>query len=183
MTLTLTPLTPQSLSITPDTDGDLEFDASGAAVVRVQVPVTSAQIQTLRASPVTIVPAPGVGKYVVVGPVTIAYKFGTVEYTPASSSRLVVTPTPLASFGGDWGWEFLATGLIDQEENMVAINPISINGQGWGDGDGAGAGLVLQGSVLENAAWVLTNDRDGEHTAGDGTLMVTALYWVANLPA
>jgi hypothetical protein len=138
----------------------------------IAVTVPAAAVLTLKASPVQLLAAPGVGS--MYGPclVTYQYKFGTTPYTidGAFDQYLCVFsgPQPTVANARNSFTSILADGFMDQSVSQIFC-----------------AGSLARGpqTSYDNGALSigLPSDCVGELTTGDGTLTITAEYAVVTL--
>lgn len=137
-------------------NGSIGFSAQSETVT-----VTSAQLLALHGTPVTLIPAPGVGQVILLQQVSMEYVFNTTAYTVPGGANL-----RLLINGVTVGTDIAATGLLDQTANALAyaraanqttaISPVNL--------------------VLDDQPLTLTNTNATEFTLGDGTLVVNVLY-------
>lgn len=128
------------------------------------VNLTSAQVKALRATPFTLVAAPGAGKINIVESVTLQLNYGGTNAFTESADNLVVEY-------GDSGQDITAsietTGFIDQTSDRFAIvYPATI-------------ATMATATVGVNETIQLFNTGDGEiagNAANDNTLNVTVAY-------
>jgi hypothetical protein len=144
------------------------FAQAGGTPQTVTVTLTSAQVQSLKASPVTLIPAPGVGNYLNIVAVVLQYKAGSTPYAVPSGGHFSL----LLGVGGSASGpiessDLSATGFLDQSQNHSRVPRIS--------------SIANAQSNLENRALMVTNDGGAEWTAGDGTIVVTVNYNVVAL--
>lgn len=128
------------------------------------VNLTSAQVKALRATPFTIVAAPGAGKINVVDSITLQLNYGGANAFTESADNLVLQY-------GDSGQDITAaietTGFIDQTADTVAVYP------------SAAIAAMAVATVGVNETIDLFNSGDGEiagNAANDNTLNVTVVY-------
>lgn len=130
------------------------------------VTLTSAQLLDLHNTPVTLVAAPGAGKWLDVHRVSLAMKYGTAAYVGASNGLLRYgTEDKLV-------WDYIDPLLYITTDStgtyVVAYIPY-MDGYDMAD--------------LENKALMLDNSANGALTAGDGTATVTVTYSVEDVPS
>jgi len=128
--------------------------------------LTSAQLKALKATPVTLIAAPGAGKAILVTGLAFHYAFGTTAYTlNAGTIRLfqgaVADNHPLCAS--------VASGLVDQTADTSNV------GQAV-----TGTGNVPKAKA-ENVAITVANDGAAELTLGDGTLDIIVKYNVVTM--
>jgi hypothetical protein len=148
--------------------GNYSPSSSGSSPIQTAtVTLSAAQIKTLKATPVQLVAAPGVGKAIIFHFGHILYVFNTAPYASISFQAQLGIGHTLA-----WNTEansFFAHNLIDAVENTFL----------WG-----GAELTdptPTASVLDNQPLIVFNTGSSEFTDGDGTLVVTVYYSVVTL--
>lgn len=131
--------------------------------------LTSAEVKALRATPKTLIAAPGAGKIVVVESVTLQLNYGGTNAFTESADNLVVQYT---DSGQDITGAIETTGFIDQTADMVAVYyPAAI-------------AAMATATVGVNEAVELFNTGDGEiagNAAGNNTLNVTVAYRVVDM--
>lgn len=144
------------------------FKAVGATKVD-KLTLTSAEVKALRATPKTLVAAPGANKMVVVESITLALKYGGTNGFTESADNLVVQ---YGDSGQDITGAIESTGFIDQTASTVAVYyPAAIAAMAY-----ATAGV--------NEEVQLFNTGDGEiggNAANDNTLVVTVAYRIVDL--
>jgi hypothetical protein len=131
--------------------------------------LTSAQVKALRATPQTIIPAPGAGKLIVVESAVLQLNYGGTNAFTETTDNLVLQYT---DSGTDITGSIETTGFIDQTADTIAIvRPTTIAAMA-----AATAGV--------NEAVELFNTGDGEiagNAANNNTLNVTILYRVVDV--
>lgn len=132
------------------TDVDLEDSPYGS----VEVALTAAQILTLRATPVVLVPAPGAGKVLEFLGAILIYQY-VAAYTESSANLVIENAT-----GTDISEILEATGLMDATSNQIRhmvpaiVSPVILANEGLylknnGAGEYGGAGTsVIRMKVL-----------------------------------
>lgn len=145
-------------------DGDVVVSSDSSNTRVATVNLTSAQVKALRATPQTIVAAPGAGKIVVVESVVLQLNYGGTNAFTESADNLVLQYT---DSGTDITGSIETTGFIDQTADAVAIvRPATI-------------ATAAAATAVVNEAVELFNTGDGEiagNAAGDNTLNVTVVY-------
>jgi hypothetical protein len=127
-----------------------------------EVALTSPQILALRATPITLVAAPGAGKVLeFVGGVLILDATATAYVE--SAANLAVRYTN--GSGVKASQDIEATGFIDQTTDTMTTMQPRID-------------AIVAKSGCENAALVLHNIGAGEYTTGTGVLRVKVMYRV-----
>lgn len=133
------------------------------------VNLTSAEVKALRATPKTLVAAPGAGLSVVVDSITLQLNYGGTNAFTESADNFVVQY-------GDSGTDITAsietTGFIDQTADQLAvIYPASI-------------ATMATATAGVNEEVQLFNTGDGEiagNAAGNNTLNVTVAYHIVTM--
>jgi hypothetical protein len=148
-------------------DGDLVVynGATGkyiAAHGKAVVSVTAAELKDLVAHPKQLVAAPTAGKIIIPVRSFIQYKAGATPYTLAVGTPCLYISWAAAVMVGDY---ILQADFLNQAANRMGS--VSANGGGAAQTAGDGTALVL-GS-------------DSDPTLGDGTLVVTVWYRLADL--
>jgi len=144
------------------------FAQAGGPLQTATVTLTSAQLQNLKAGPVTLIAAPGAGSYINVVAVVFQYKAGTAPYVVASGGHFSMLIGAGANGNGPVETSDLsATGFIDKTQNHIRVPRISSVGDSQGN--------------LENQALQVTNDGGAEWTDGNGTVTITVSYTVVAL--
>lgn len=130
---------------------------------QVKVTLTSAQLLALKATPITIVAAPGAGLMIQVDALSFYYKFGATGYT-LNAGTLKLFMGPAANAKALCASQ--ATGLIDQAANRAVPFVALLN-----------PGALTDAQAL-NVDLVVANDGAAEFTLGDGTVDVIVAYSV-----
>lgn len=166
-----TPLTTQTpvnfqnganLQITNPSAGVVQFDVTGItdAVQVATLALTSAQIKTLRATPLTILGAQGPLTLIEPLKVTLEFIPVTTPYATVSTADVAVyvATTKATNFTGD------STALIDQTvKTFESLTPTA-------------AKSFTTNALSTNQPLMIANVSGAEYTAGDGTLLVTVYY-------
>jgi len=144
------------------------FAQSAASVQSASITLSSAQTQSLKGSPVTLVAAPGAGNCLSVLSAVLQYKAGSAPYAVSGGGHfsLLFGSAPGAS-GPVESSDLSATGFIDQAQNQIRIPRLSA--------------MANAQSGVENAALAISNDGDAEWSAGNGTVTITVYYTVVAL--
>ena len=135
---------------------------AGDYLRKATVTLSSAQLLALHTTPITLVAAPGAGKWLAVHRILWFYSYGTVQYASSTTSEpyLGYGTLPLAT-GAD---------IVSDADDIVK-----------------GGDLDLPGSVasdLVNKTLAVQTDGAGqEFTLGDGTLTVSVWYSIEDVPA
>jgi len=114
------------------------------------VEISSNELKNMHASPITLVPAPGVGKYIAAASVVMKYTFGGIAYTQPGNTNVV-------------------SGITTN--NIVNMGNVLNSGSSFVRFSGANNSSVL----YENAPLQLFNTT-GELTNGNGTATVYVYY-------
>ena len=126
------------------------------------VTLSSAQILDLHNTPITLVAAPGAGKFVVPHEVVAYYSFGTIAYTASGEAPTI-----------RWGGSVSAGDAIMTTSRLTGTVDAIDHASGSGGGDASGiVDIALQAKVT-----------DGSFADGDGTLTVTVWYSIEDVPA
>jgi len=126
------------------------------------VTIANADIKTLRATPVTLVAAPGVGYYVELVSATLILNYSTAVFTESADNLVIQYNTS----GLDATAAIETTGFIDQAADQVA----HIKGDTI---------ITATAANMANLALELFNTGDGEFGGGnDSTMNVVVTYWV-----
>lgn len=136
-------------------------------VNQVKLTLTSAQLKALKATPVSIIPAPGSGKFIQVEECSVYYKFGATAYTlNAGTLKLyhgpVANAKPLTAA--------LETGLIDQTANRSNLDVAIL-----------ATGNLTDAQAL-NVDIEVGNAGAAEFTLGDGTVEFFVNYQILQVP-
>ncbi len=141
-------------------------------VFEISVTIPTAAVLTLKATPVQLLAAPGVGSMYVPISIVYQYKFATVPYTvnAATDQYLCVYdgPQPTVVNVRNAFASILANGFMDQVVSQVYAAP----------GIARGAQTNFDNGALSVA---LPSDCSAELTTGDGSLTVTVQYAVVAL--
>jgi hypothetical protein len=147
-----------------DQNGNLypiSSSGAGSTSLRATVNITAAQLKTAHAAPVTIIAAPGAGKFIRVTYVQIKYTFGTVAYTSGSN------------FGLDYGATLAGTILTASSPTISgALVSKAVLGIG-----AIGSVIQIAESFIDNQA-VNFGVLATEFATGDGTLSVVVDYTI-----
>jgi hypothetical protein len=144
------------------------FAQAGGSLQTATVTLTSAQVQNLKASPITLVPAPGAGNYLNIVAVVVQYKAGSNPYTvPSGGHFSLLLGTGTGASGPIESSDLSATGFIDQAQSHIRVPRISAIANAQGN--------------LENRALTVTNDGGAEWTGGDGSVVINISYNVVTL--
>jgi hypothetical protein len=151
-------------------DSTVQTTAATPSVFKqVSVTLTSAQLLALSTTPITLVPAPGVGKYIFPTYFTMQYHFGGVAYAGAGSCDMIYGPPPVVNPTNliiTYNWTAAASGIIHAAASCTFIG---ICGEG-----------LTPYTTVNNAAVVFTAPT--AVTGGDGTLTITLNYSILPLP-
>lgn len=128
--------------------------------------LSSAQLLALHSAPVTVIPAPGVGKYIQVISASYELIFGTLQYT-SSDSGPALYYAPLSG-------NHPADGAAAASAFAGAASGVLVTG------GAAALGLAVATSVVANAAVVLGNESTNM-SAGNGTGTLTVIYAIVSL--
>ena len=139
---------------------------TNATFRRVLLNITAAQLKAIKATPLTLVAAPGAGLAII--PVSVFYKYNflTTAFT-LNAGALRLFQGPVANnipIHAD-----VASGTIDQAANRTVIDPPILK-----QGPGSDATLV-------NQAITIANDGAAEFTLGLGNLDVGLIYGIHTL--
>jgi hypothetical protein len=135
-------------------------------VQKVKVTLTSAQIKTLKATPITIIPAQGANTIIV--PVMYTAKFiyaGTNQFTNGNDIQLLYTP-----FYGVL--PVFTAGQIHLAVSQYTINSYNI------------AHTVYNAGRIDNVDFIVRNVGPAEfagNAADDNTIIIEVLYYVSTL--
>ena len=130
-------------------------------VQSVTVSLSSAQLLALNTTPVTIVPAPGVGKYTLVLGASYELIYGSAAYSNLDTPGLFYGSVNFSiAYVIDAG---NAPGVFGQSGNAVGRGVVNLS-----------EGAVSPRSVVENTAVVFGDDE--AWTNGDGTGSITVFY-------
>jgi hypothetical protein len=122
------------------------------------VQVSSNQLKTLVSSPITIIPAPGLGKYVQLEFVAFDYIAGTPYVISGTEiPELVVN-------GNQWNAKLQTTGFLDQTVNTILMLPV------FPTANFESSEVINQPVVLGNTGTNLAG--------GTGSVIVTATYQI-----
>lgn len=141
---------------------DSNGNNAGGGISVAKVFLTSSQIQNLLTNFV-IVPAPGLGKVLMLLGMFFKYFFVTTRYTVAGGSEIN------AGIQGLQNYSIPQQGLFDQNANSEAIAAPS------------GGSFVASSSSVENLPITILATGGGVPSFGDGTLEVVALYQTITL--
>lgn len=127
--------------------------------------ITSAQVKALRATPLTLVAAPGAGKMIVVDSLTLQLNYGTNVFTETADNFVL----EYGDSGTDITGAIETTGFIDQSADTLAVYyPANI-------------AAMAAATVGVNEVVQLFNTGDGEiggNAAADSTVVATVAYRV-----
>lgn len=131
-------------------------------VQQATVAVSSAEVLALRATPKTLVAAPGAGLYLEFVSAILALNYNSAGYTE-SADNMAVKFTD--GSGAAVSQTIEATGFIDQTADTVTNALAKID-------------AIVAASSCINKALVLHNTGDGEYAAGNSPLVVVVNYRV-----
>lgn len=126
------------------------------------VTLTAAQLQSMKASPVSILPAPGAGKVLVIDAITFQYKYGGTVFTGGGAISFVYHGTAVTPHTGN----VAATVLTTAANDVQYLGP-NVSGA-----------VDLQSEI--NLGLDITN-ATAAFAAGNGTAIVTVWYSVLTL--
>ena len=129
------------------------------SLMTAQVVIEAAEVKTLAASPVTLVPAPGPGRILLFADAYIRLEHGGTDYDDAAADG------DIAIRYTDGSGTIVST-TLDADTFVDAT----------GDAHRSIKQLTTDITVLPNAALVLDNTGD-EFTGGNGRLIVTVFYY------
>lgn len=135
-------------------NGSVGFSAQSETVT-----LTSAQLLALRATPITLIAAPGAGQMILLQQASMEYVFNATPYTVPGGANL-----RLLINGVTVGTDIAATGLLDQGANTI----------GYARAANQTTGIAT--ATLANQPLTIANSGGAEFTLGDGTLVVNVLY-------
>ena len=136
----------------------------GSAEVRsLETVITSVQVKAIRATPITVVPAPGIGKSLEFVSAILQAKYGgSNAFTGAQNLAVRYKDGASAQVSQN----ITGTGFIDQAGDMITNGAVKVDG-------------IATRAVAENQPLVLHNIGAGEITgnaANDNTLRVKVFY-------
>lgn len=140
----------------------INADVSTALITSTTVVLTSAQIKALRATPITIIPAPGAGKTILFDNAQLKLIFGTNAFTGAQNLALRYT----GAAGVIVSSSITGAGFIDQAANTYTSANLVAN-------------AIVAATGAENQPIVLHNTGAAEITgnaANDNTVKITVFY-------
>lgn len=125
-----------------------------------EVAISSAEILALRATPKTLVAAPGAGKMLEFGSLVLLFDATATAYTESADNLLV----RYENGSGDAVSDVIeSTGFIDQTTDQMTVGiPIK--------------DPIVAKAVVENKPLVLHNNGDGEFAVGTGVLRAKISY-------
>jgi hypothetical protein len=139
------------------------FLPAGSGAFTASVRLTSAQIRGMDAAPVLIIPAPGVGKAIMINRILNTYLFGTLQYT--AGGALGLEWGNAVALGGPGASSTLAGATFDGyvASNNFELTPNNTN-------------------TLANIAnlGVYMSNNTAPFATGDGTLIVNVNYQIVN---
>jgi len=151
--------------VTVVTSTDITFTLDENIWNTAVVTVSSAEILALRASPKTLIAAPGAGKAIRYLGATIRLIYGTAAYTESTDNMRV---------------KYTDGSGVDVSELIEATGFITLTADSLTSSRPANDAIVAQ-SGAENQPLVLHNTGDGEYAAGDSTFAVYIDYQVINI--
>jgi hypothetical protein len=133
------------------------------SVAIAQLFVTAAQLKTLKATPLIVVPAPIiVGEAINVDSINLSYNFGTTAFAGSGTLKVFYGPVANAhALCADQSTSFLTA---TASRKVIGIPPLGVS--------------VDTNANSTNQPIFIANDGAAEFTTGDGTLTVTILYAV-----
>lgn len=154
------------------TDGDFWVKVSSVttnvsvvmfAGVRIDtVTVTTAQLLALRATPATLVAAPGAGLYLEFLGASLILDYNSIAYTESTDNMAIRFTNTTAAIVSQ---AIESTGFIDQTVDTITSALPKID-------------AIVAASVAVNAPLVLHNTGDGEFASGNSPLIVKIAYRV-----
>jgi hypothetical protein len=151
----------------------LNLSAGGGNSVSalVNVELTSDDLLNLNTTPILAVASPGVGKCVI--PVdrylVVKYNYGTTNYVQNNIDRFVLQVRQGTSFPSNNDWLLESTVPSNNIQlDQYLISPINLNGNGI--------------PLLENTGLYIGPKDNLPITQGDGTVSVSFLYRILELP-
>lgn len=136
-------------------------NGTNADIITFTRTVTSAEIKTLHASPVTLIAAPGASKYIMTVAESYKYIFGGTAYTSASGTVKAVLST-----ANVLGTVFLNVSMVAAASSYRAISSFTA---------APGSGVAL-----ENQPYMLYNDGAAEFATGNGTIKCSIDYRIVD---
>lgn len=140
--------------LTTDNTGKLKFVASGVQTFSIKVHVDTAEIRHSGVTPVTLIPAPGVGKFLHNINITAKFNFGTLVYNTNTTCKFIIN---LYESDTSFSLNFNQT-LFSNSDVVFQDNP----------------------NTIENQALKFYTP-DGNPEDGDGTLDFYITYQIINL--
>lgn len=164
MALTITHTTVATAADDPDAEINKDewneaHTLAGDYLRKATVTLSSADILALHTTPVTLVAAPGAGKWLLPHRITGVLTYGSAAYSVADG----ISPKwdGVSAYFGD------LTGLFQATEDKFQTT--------------IGNSASFNGPFPGNVALVLTDDA-GDPTTGDGTAVITVWYSVEDIP-
>lgn len=142
-----------SLPVLTGGDGSMQY---------AEVAISSAEIKALRATPKTLVAAPGAGKALVFRQLVLLLDATATAYTETADNMAV----KYENGAGDAASQTIeATGFIDQTTDQLTVGLPVID-------------PIVAKAIAENKPLVLHNTGDGEYAVGTGVLRAKVWYSV-----
>ncbi len=171
---------PANVGITDPTYPSMKLDTQlitryyGTNVVsqgQVTIPLTTANITGMYATPVTVLPSPGQGYALVVNGFIFALTAGGTQFNNGGG---------VALYYGDDGKTNIASGKIPVEAVISANSTVTNAVQGAIDGDGKITPLSIESPKIHKKSLMLWNETQA-FSIGNGSAKVTVLYSVITL--
>lgn len=137
-------------------NGNLLGAGGAGAILTVERNVSSAEILNLFSSPITLIPAPGVGKVIIVFRAVVRYTFVSVAYTTNTTYTLSIGSLNSNFFSSRLGFTANSWDISGAQDVNLSTAVID------------NTALRIQGSV-------------GNPLAGNGTMKITVYYAIANV--
>ena len=145
--------------------GDATIQGVGSLILTQKVLISAARLKNLKASPVTIIPPPGLGKFIQFAHASFIYAFGSTPYVTTGTSIILY----YSAVGG--------ANAITQNVSGVMAGSTS---QGQMSVPASPNQTPL--TAIVNGAIILGNSGANDFTTGDGTLEVFVVYGIRNYP-
>jgi hypothetical protein len=144
----------------------LTSDQLGPLKIRsLTVTLTSAQLKSMFATQIPLLPAPGLGKAYNLIFAFAHYRAGTTPYTLGAGSELQLQAAT-ANSDGQTGLA-VSAGFLDQATDQIVLGGFS--------------GLPVPAASFSNVPFYITEKSAAAMTLGDGTLTITLYYTIVDL--
>lgn len=127
-----------------------------------EVTISTAQVLAIRATPITLVAAPGAGRILTLKAALLILDYNSIAYTESADNMAIKYTN---GSGAAVSQAIEMTGFIDQTADMVTNAQPKID-------------TIVTAAASANQALVLHNTGDGEYAAGNSPIRVKVSYQI-----